>query len=262
MTTERVPQQFFFAAAALLFTISAVLTVTWCESMSTMEGMPMPGGWTMSMTWMRMPGETWSGAAGSFLGMWVVMMAAMMLPSLIPTLWRYRQAVSKVGQARLGRLTALVVLGYFLVWTAWGMVVFLLGAALAELEMQHAALARLAPIAIGLVVVAGGGLQLTAWKARHLASCREAIGRGRALPAGAGAAWQYGLCLGLHCTRGCAGLTAILLVLGVMDLRAMGLVTAAITAERLAPNGKRVAQAIGSVILAAGLFLIARAATG
>jgi predicted metal-binding membrane protein len=52
----------------------------------------------------------------------------------------------------------------------------------------------------------------------------------------------------------------ILLVLGVMDLRAMAVVTAAITAERLAPAGERVARAIGAVVVGAGLFLIARAA--
>ncbi len=43
----------------------------------------MPGGWTMSMTWMRMPGQTWAGAATTFLGIWVVMMVAMMMPSLV-----------------------------------------------------------------------------------------------------------------------------------------------------------------------------------
>ena len=58
--------------------------------MSAMGGMTMPGGWTMSMMWMRMPGLTWPGTAASFLGMWVVMMVAMMLPSLAPMLWRYR----------------------------------------------------------------------------------------------------------------------------------------------------------------------------
>jgi hypothetical protein len=36
--------------------------------------MLMPGGWTMSMAWMRMPGQTWPGAAASFLAMWIVMM--------------------------------------------------------------------------------------------------------------------------------------------------------------------------------------------
>jgi predicted metal-binding membrane protein len=44
---------------------------------------------------------------------------------------------------------------------------------------------------------------------------------------------------GLHCGLSCANLTAILLVAGVMDLRAMTVVTAAITAERLAPTGER-----------------------
>ena len=59
-----------------------------------MGEMLMPGDWSMSMTWMRMPGQTWLGAATSFLGMWVVMMVAMMLPSLVPMLWNYRKAVS------------------------------------------------------------------------------------------------------------------------------------------------------------------------
>jgi predicted metal-binding membrane protein len=52
----------------------------------------------------------------------------------------------------------------------------------------------------------------------------------------------------------------ILLVIGVMDLRAMAVVTAAITTERLAPAGEWVTRAIGVVVVAAGLLLIARAA--
>jgi predicted metal-binding membrane protein len=83
--------------------------------MSAMGEMPMTGGWTISMVWMRMPGQTWPGAAASFLGIWVVMMVAMMLPSLVPMLWRYPQAVGGPGETRLGRLTALVGVGYFFV---------------------------------------------------------------------------------------------------------------------------------------------------
>ena len=91
------PSHAFVGVSALLFAGSATLTIAWCTSMSAMGGMPMPGGWTMSMAWMRMPGQTWPGAAASFLGMWVVMMVAMMLPSLVPMLWRYRQAVGRTG---------------------------------------------------------------------------------------------------------------------------------------------------------------------
>jgi predicted metal-binding membrane protein len=85
-------------------------------------------------------------------------------------------------------------------------------------------------------------------------------GRERTLPADAGTAWRHGLRLGLHCSQCCAGLVVVLLVIGVMDLRAMALVTGAITVERLAPAGQRVARATGAVIVGAGLFLISRAA--
>jgi predicted metal-binding membrane protein len=185
---------------------------------------------------------------------------AMMLPSLVPALWRYRQAVGGADGTRAGRLAALVGAGYFSVWTVAGMAVFPLGAALAAMGMRQPALARAVPVAAGVVVLAAGALQLTAWKARHLACCRKMPGRGRTLPADAGTAWRHGLRLGLHCTYCCASLTAILLVIGVMDLRVMAVVAAAITLERLAPAGERVARAIGAVVVGAGLFLIARAA--
>ena len=80
------------------------------------------------------------------------------------------------------------------------------------------------------------------------------------LPADARTAWRHGLRLGLHCVQCCAGLMLIVLVVGVMDLRTMALVAAAVTVERLAPAGERVARAIGAVVVGAVLFLIARAA--
>jgi predicted metal-binding membrane protein len=140
------------------------------------------------------------------------------------------------------------------------MAAYALGVALAAIEMRQPALARAVPVAAGVVVLLAGGLQLTAWKARHLACCGEAPGRGRTLTADAGTAWRHGLRLGLHCSTCCSGPTAILLALGVMDLRAMAVVTAAITAEGLAPAGERVARALGAVAVGAGLLLIARAA--
>jgi predicted metal-binding membrane protein len=192
--------------------------------------------------------------------MWIVMMLAMMLPSLAPMLWRYRNAVGGTGGAHLGRLTTLVAVGYFLVWAGAGLAVYAMGLALAAIEMQAPALARAVPIAAGVVVLIAGALQFTAGKARHLACCRESPGRGRTLPPDAGTAWRHGLLLGLHCTRCCAGLMAILLVIGIMDLRAMAIVTAAIAIERVAPAGERAARAIGAVIAVGGLLLIARAA--
>ena len=123
-------QRAFFGVFTLLFVASAVLTIVWCRSMSAMGEMRMPGGWTMSMAWMRMPGQTWLGAAASFVGMWTVMMLAMMLPCLVPMLGHYGQAVDETGKMRLGWLTALAGAGYFFVWTAFGMAAYALGVAL------------------------------------------------------------------------------------------------------------------------------------
>ncbi len=171
---------------------------------------------------------------------------------------RYRGAVGRTGEARLGWLTAVVGVGYFAVWSAFGVAAYAVGIALAELTMQSAALARTVPVAVAVVVVIAGAVQFTGWKARHLACCKQTPGRGRSFPSDAGTAWRHGLRLGGHCASSSAGWMAILLVIGVMDLRVMAVVTAAITAERLAPSGERVARAIGVVVVAAGLFLMVR----
>ena len=208
----------------------------------------------------EMQGQTWLGNASLFLGMWVPMMAAMMLPSLVPMLWRYRQAVAGTDGMRLEWLTALAGMGYFFIWTMVGVAVYPVGVALSAIEMRQPALARAVPFAVGLVVLIAGSLQLTTWKARRLACCSDVPGRGRTLPADARTAWRTGLHLGLHCGQCCAGLMTIALVIGIMDVRVMAVVGAAITAERLAPAGLRVARAIGAVVVGAGFLLIARAA--
>jgi predicted metal-binding membrane protein len=259
VASERASRHTLFGISALLFAVSAATAIIWCTSMSRMGDMRMPGGWMMSMVWMRMPGQSWASGAASFLGMWAVMMIAMMLPSFMPMLWRYRQVVCGAGEARVDRLTVLVSVGYFFVWTLFGMAVYPLGIALAAMEMQQPEVARAVPFAAGAVVLMAGALQFTSWKAHHLVCCRDAPGRDE-LPADAATAFRFGLGRGLHCSYCCAGFTAVLLAMGVMNLRAMALVTAAITVERLAPGGKRVVWAIGAALVGLGLFLTTRAA--
>jgi predicted metal-binding membrane protein len=259
MLSRRASTQIFFAICALLFISSVAMTIIWGAPMTSMDEMPMPGGWSMSMAWMRMPGETWFGAAASFVGMWIIMMAAMMLPSLLPMLWRYREAIARLGQTHLARLCAMVGAGYFLVWTLFGIVVFPIGAMLVAVEMRHPALARTAPFMTGVAVLAAGVLQFTAWKARHLACCRATPGCCDQLRADAATAWRHGLCLGMHCCYGCSGLTVVLLAIGVMDLRAMAAVTTAITVERLAPASRHAAFGIGVAAIVAGLLMVVRA---
>ncbi len=259
----------FLGISALLFAAAASCAILWDTSMSDMGEMPMPGGWTMSMLWMRMPGQTWPGVGAAFLGMWTAMMIAMMLPSLVPALWRYIAGAGSADEAartcafearggmRSERLAALIGAGYFFVWIVLGAAVFVLGIVLAALEMQAPELARAAPIAAGAVVFAAGVLQFTPWKAHHLALCREIP---CSLESDAVQAWRCGVRLGLHCCQCTAGSTAVLLVLGMMNLRTMAAVTAAITVERLATAGQRVSWTIGAVTIGAGLFLIISAA--
>ena len=231
--SDRASHQLFFGVAALLFVASAAITIVWCRSMPAMPGMPMPGGWTMTMTWMRMPGQTWLEGAASFPGMWTVMMVAMMLPSLAPRLWRYREALESAGVRRPGPLTALAGIGYFIVWAVVGLAIYPLGIALAEIAMQRSELSRAVPIGSTVIVLVAGAMQFTVWKARQLACCRM-VDPGRVLPANARTAWRHGMRLGFDCVRCCGNLMVILLVLGVMDLRAMAVVTAVITLERRA----------------------------
>jgi len=146
------------------------------------------------------------------------------------------------------------------VWMLFGAIAFSAGAILTSLEMQLPALARAVPGAIGAIVLVSGVLQFSTWKAHHLACCRATPDCCELLRADARAAWRHGLRLGLHCVHCCLGLTTVLLVVGVMDLRAMAIVTAAICVERLAPGGLHAARFTGLVLVAAGLFLIAKAA--
>ena len=248
----------FVAVLALLLAASTAATVAWCASMPEMGDMPMPGGWTMSMLWMPMDGQGWISAEASFVGMWTVMMIAMMLPSLIPVLWRYRQRIEHSGGAHPDARTALAGLGYFVVWTMFGVATFPVVAALAAMTMRVQSMARMVPLTIGAVVLLAGLMQFSGWKARSLACCREMHVDERATATRS--AWHDGVRHGWHCVGCCAGLTAAWLTIGVMDLHAMALVTVAVSAERLAPAPVPMAWIIGVIALAFGLLRLVQAA--
>lgn len=226
--------------------------------------MPISAAGTMSMAWMPLCGQSWIAAAASFLGMWTLMMAAMMLPSSTPALWRYRQSAGATAELPRAVLVLLAAAGYLLVWILLGAAVYPLGAAVTAVTMRHPALERAVPVATGLIVLIAGAVQLTRWKAHQLACCRggcpHSSGSSGPASAGACAALCHGMRLGAHCCQCCAGLTAVLLVTGIMDVPAMCAVTAGITLERLAPAGERVARYIGLIVIGAGLYLIVRAA--
>jgi len=240
--TNRSPARrgLFLTVSALLFVLSAAATIRWCRIMAA--GMTMPGGWTLSMVWTPMPGKTRLDAVVGFEGMWVAMMAAMMLPSLVPTLARTRLDV---------RTSA----GYFAVWAVIGAAVYVVGVGLAAAELRWPALARTIPIARGVVLVAAGWVQLSLWKARHLACYRE----GCLDVARPGAAWRRGVAMGVHCALCCLPFMALLVVTGMMNLAVIALMALAITVERVVRAPALPARFAGLIVIGAGALQIARA---
>ena len=145
-----------------------------------------------------------SGAAAAFVASWTLMMAAMMLPSLAPALWRFHRAAISAGTGQPALRTALVGAAYLGVWSVAGAAAFALGAAPAL---------HLAP---ALVVLLAGAVQLSPWKTHRLDRCRAAACAEESATAAACAAWRHGLRLGVRCVESCAAPTAALLAVGAM----------------------------------------------
>jgi predicted metal-binding membrane protein len=243
INAARVRQVASLGGWTLLFVVCATATILLCARMSQMTGMPMPGGWTMSMMWMRMPGQSWLGVLASFLGMWIVMMMAMMLPSLIPVIAPYRSRAIAMATA------------YFVIWAAAGAAAACIGFIVGTLSMQLPQFAQAAPLLSSAVVVVTGFAQFSSWRTQHLVCCRAPAAYETMLTS-THSPWRAGVRLGVHCVGCCANLTLLLLVLGMMDLRAMTAVTIAVTLERRAPIRWRTHKIIGIALVASGLSTI------
>jgi predicted metal-binding membrane protein len=218
----------------------------------------MPGG--ESLVWAPVPGQTWAAALASFLWMWMPMMAAMMLPSLAPQLWRYRQALAAAPGAGASLAPLAAAAAYLVAWGLCGAVIFALGAALSALARQPPSPDQGGPLVAGAVLLVTGALQFSPWKAHHLDCWRGQPGDGVTGLSARQGGWRHGLQLARHCICCCAGPTAALLVLGIMETGLMLLATALITLERLAPPRLRAAQGIGIAMAAAAALLLCRAA--
>src|SRR5580765_6952507 len=138
----------FIMVCVLAFIAGVLATVYFCRSMCC--EMEMPGGWTMSMMWMRLRGQTWSASAMSFLLMWLAMMVAMMLPSALPTFLKTRR--------RWASLCSLAS-GYFAIWLAAGVGIYVLGVAFAAVAMRSELFSRAVPFLSGASLIAVGAIQ-------------------------------------------------------------------------------------------------------
>lgn len=201
--------------------------VAWLVTVERMRGMDAGPGTNL-------------GGLGWYLGIWVTMIAAMMLPS----------AVRAAGHvARLGRRnpTVLFVGGYLAVWTVYGLAAYGLYHFVSSLDTGWLAWDERGPWVAGAVVVAAGIYELTPVKRRSLRRCRGA--RHRESPV------RSGLAHGRDCVGCSGGLMAVLFVLGVMSLFWMALVAVAIFAEKVLPHGARVATPVAVALVAVGVWV-------
>jgi predicted metal-binding membrane protein len=247
----------FYAVVALVFAASVAATVYFCVSMS--GGMDMPGGWTMSMMWMRMPGQTWAGSAAMFLLIWLAMMVAMMLPSALPILLSHRQALYAQSETRVGMPTMMLAGGYFFVWLVIGALVYVAGVIFALATMRSAGLSHAEPVLSGIALVISGCLQFTDWKMCGLRRCRnsQACVALRACRK-CQAAWLHGLSQGASCAICCSGPMLTLLALGAMNLTVMAIIAVVIAMEKLMPKPELVVRISGIVAVCSGLVMMVR----
>jgi predicted metal-binding membrane protein len=238
-TSRRVGRE-HVALTVLLFALAAV---SWWVTGRRMGGMPM--GPTTDL-----------GGFGFYTTVWVVMMAAMMFPSVWPVVGMYERIRAARDEApREG--TALVVAGYLLSWTVWG------AAAFGMIAAGRAIFGNFLPwdgagrwVAAGVVLVAAV-YQLTPLKNACLTRCRGPLmfvmenwrpGRLGAL--------RLGAVHGAWCVGCCWALMAALFALGVMSLGWMAFIAGLIGAEKLWPSRRVANYGVTAVLLAVGVALL------
>jgi predicted metal-binding membrane protein len=206
--------------------------------------------WALAVAQMRGMDEgpgTDLGTLGSFLGIWLTMMVAMMLPSAAPMVLTF-------ARDRTQRSTWVFVAGYFAVWLLFGLVAyafFLLVRDWGESTLEWDGSGR---YLAGGAIVAAGLYQLTPAKDVCLRHCRSPqhllTDSGRD-----GSALRLGLVEGSYCVGCCFGLFVILFAVGVMSLLWMAVIAGVIFVEKVLPFGERASNVFAVAFILLGLLV-------
>ena len=194
------------------------------------------------------------GSFGWFLGIWVVMMAAMMLPSVAPTVALYARMVRE----RSPLWPLLFTAGYLVTWGVAGVAAF--GAALAGRAMGGDVLAwdRAGRWVAGATLVFAAAYELTPLKDACLGRCRSPLGfLLGAWRDGRASALRMGAQHGAWCVGCCWALMASLFALGLMSLAWMAFVAALIALEKVIPWRRGATYGTAAVLLALGALMLA-----
>jgi predicted metal-binding membrane protein len=209
---------------ALLF---GVVVLAWVVTVERMQGMDAGPGTDL-------------GGLGWYLGIWVTMTAAMMLPSEAP-------AALLVARLRRGLPAVLFVAGYLAVWTGYGLAAYALFRLVTSFDTGWLVWDEGGPYVAGGVIAAAGVYELTSLKQLALRRCRS--------PHPDAPALRSGLAEGLYCVGSSGGLMAVLFAVGVMNVLWMVVVAAVIFAEKVLPQGLRLTRPLAIALLALGIWV-------
>ena len=214
-------------------------------------------GWWLTAGWMDgMDGGPWTdlGTFAWFLGVWLVMMAAMMFPSVAPTVALY----SRLTKSRSPLLPLVFTGGYLLVWGAIGAVAFGIAVAGGQATSDFLAWERAGRWIAGATLIVAAVYELTPLKDVCLGKCRSPLGflLGSWRDGPGGALWM-GTRHGAWCVGCCWALMASLFALGVMSLVWMAVVAGLIALEKLVPWRRVALYGTTGVLAVLGVLLLA-----
>jgi len=213
------------------------------------------GWWWTAREMQDMDGGPWTelGSAGWFLSVWVVMMAAMMLPSVAPTVALY----SNLKHTRALGAPLLFTSGYLLVWSAVGLGTYLLARIGAELSGDVLAWDRAGRWVAGATLLIAAAYELTPLKDVCLGKCRTPLGflLGN-WREGLSGAVNMGVRHGAWCVGCCWALMASLFALGVMSVVWMALIAGLIAFEKLIPRRGVATFGTAGVLLVLGALML------
>ena len=214
-------------------------------------------GWWWTVTRMRgMDGGPWTGPGtlGWFLGVWVVMMAAMMFPSVAPTIALY----SRMTRQRSPVSPLLFAAGYLLTWAAAGVLAYAVAAVVTRVSGDALAWERAGRVVAGATLLVAATYELTPLKDVCLGKCRSPLGtlltswRG-----GWSGAVRMGARNGAWCVGCCWALMASLFALGVMSVTWMAVVAGLIAVEKTVPWRRTATYGTAGLLLVLGVLLLA-----
>jgi predicted metal-binding membrane protein len=229
----------------LIAGLIAIAAVAWAVTEARMEGMDMGPGSSL-------------GSLSFYVATWVVMMAAMMFPSISPMVRTYALVQrSRHTRRGLGEPTAAIlvfVAGYIVTWTIFGLAAYAIFELVRALDIAALSWDEGGRYLAGAVIVAAAVYQLTPLKDACLSRCRGPLGfltdRWRD---GVGGALLLGLEHGAWCVGCCWALMAALFALGVMGIAWMAFVAALIAVEKLVPWKQPANRAIAILLAILGL---------